>query len=304
MIMPRIWPCTPPYHWWFENPDDPSSPTMTATPNEEVCFYVNYDAFDDDGNRETELSGIGLWVYYDSSKFSDVKVKHVFPKGYLNLESFKVEDDSMNNDDGDSSTDKKFLMAWADPGSPPAWPNEPLPLALFKVCFVVDSHAQIGTTYINFSEADTATGYDFYSEAMKVEIVSFNIDIDKSMQADDPRPLTDGLLITRYLFGFRGNNLISGAVDQVNGKRKDASAIADWIERGRVEPSTCDDQDDYVHLDVDKNGEVTALTDGIMIIRHLFGYTGTNLTAGATGPNAMRTIANEIANYIDYCLKP
>jgi len=298
MIMPRLWPCTPPYHWWFESPDDPNEPTMTATPNEEVCFYVNYDAFDDEGKRETELSGIGFWVEYDPNFFEDPDtskdIKHIFPKGYMNLTPPEIITDGSK---------KKFLMAWADPGSPPAWPNEPLPLPLFKVCFVVKNSAPIDeTTQISFTASDTAVGYDFQAQSMNVKIVSFNIDIDKS---GDVRPLTDGLLITRYLFGFRGNNLVSGAVDPTGG-RTDASEIADWIERGRVEPSTCDDQQNYVHLDVDKNGEVTALTDGIIILRHLFGYTGTNLTKGAIGPGAKRTEtdANLIATYIDDCLDP
>jgi hypothetical protein len=115
---------------------------------------------------------------------------------------------------------------------------------------------------------------------MTVKIVHFDIDIDKNGVV---KPLTDGLLITRYLFGFMGNNLVSGAVD-LTGQRTEASLIADWIERGRVEPSPTNNG--YTHLDIDANREVTPLTDGIMILRHLFGYTGVNLTSGAMGPNA------------------
>lgn len=294
-VLPRLWPCTPPYHWWFENPDgDTDTPTMTATPNEEVCFYVNYDAFENvaEGKRNSNLSGIGFWVYYNSQIFNDPEIKHIFPKGYMDLESAKFEDDT-DDSDNNPTTDKKFLMAWADPGSPPAWPNEPLPLPLFKVCFVVKNVPVLGTTYINFTESDTAVGYKFQAQPMKVEIVRFNIDIDANGMK---KPLTDGLLITRYLFGFRGNNLVSGAIDPTGG-RTDASKIADWIERGRVEPSP--DNGNYVHLDVDQNREVTALTDGIMILRRLFGYTGDNLIAGAIGPKAARDDSGQIASYID-----
>jgi hypothetical protein len=282
MVMPRLWPCTPPYHWWFENPDgDSANPTMTATPNEKVCFYINYDAFDNDGYRERELSGIGFWVNYDPTHLGtpDVKtdIMHIFPKGYVNVlePPIIVEDDD---------THHRFLMAWADAMSPPAWPNEPLPIEIFKVCFVVPDDALEGiteaTTEVTFTEADTAIGYEFLSESMTVKIVHFDIDIDKNGVV---KPLTDGLLITRYLFGFMGNNLVSGAVDPL-GARLDASLIADWIERGRVEPSTTNAG--YTHLDIDANREVTPLTDGIMILRHLFGYTGINLTSGAIGPNA------------------
>jgi len=162
-----------------------------------------------------------------------------------------------------------------------------------------------GTETFDFTEDETfylgklgGGEFDVDKETYALTIIwyesHFNIDIDMS---GDVRPLSDGLLITRYLFGFRGNNLVSGAVDP-NGNQTTASDIADWIERGRVEPSPSKN-DNYVYLDVDKNGEVTALTDGIMILRHLFGYTGANLTAGAIGPNAKRTDPSAIAGYID-----
>jgi hypothetical protein len=304
MVMPRLWPCTPPYHWWFENPDQHSEgaqsahPSMTATPNEEVCFYINYDAFDDNGDREKELSGISFWVSYDSDflEISDPEkdIKHIFPKGYVNV----LNAPEIICDDNNC----KFLMAWADPSSPPAWPNEPLPLEILKVCFMVPESAQTDTsTMVTFSDdPHTAVGYGFYSEDMTVKIVDFNIDIDGN---NDVEPLTDGLLITRYLFGFMGNNLVSGAVDPLGSRAiAGASEIADWIERGRVEPAPTDNGG-YTHLDIDKNTEVTALTDGIMILRQLFGYTGANLTAGALGPNATRYVPGEIKTYID-TLKP
>ena len=37
-------------------------------------------------------------------------------------------------------------------------------------------------------------------------------------------------------------------------------------------------------LDVDKDGETRALTDGLLIIRHLFGFEGQSLVSGAVGP--------------------
>ena len=51
-------------------------------------------------------------------------------------------------------------------------------------------------------------------------------------------------------------------------------------------------------FDVDGDGEVRALTDGLIIIRYLFGFTGDSLTSGALGSGASRT-AQEIENYLD-----
>ena len=46
-------------------------------------------------------------------------------------------------------------------------------------------------------------------------------------------------------------------------------------------------------------GKTTALTDGLMIIRRLFGFSGSTLVNGAVSGNATRTDPTEIAAYID-----
>ena len=40
-------------------------------------------------------------------------------------------------------------------------------------------------------------------------------------------------------------------------------------------------------LDVDDDGKTTALTDGLLIIRHLFGFSGDSLTAGPVSEEAL-----------------
>jgi hypothetical protein len=51
-------------------------------------------------------------------------------------------------------------------------------------------------------------------------------------------------------------------------------------------------------LDVDGNGSVTALTDGLLILRFLFGFTGTTLTSGAIGAGCTRCDGATIAPYL------
>ena len=52
-------------------------------------------------------------------------------------------------------------------------------------------------------------------------------DVDGNGSSD---PLTDGLLVLRFLFGFRGQTLITGAVDLVHCTRCDAAAIKAYLE--------------------------------------------------------------------------
>ena len=53
-------------------------------------------------------------------------------------------------------------------------------------------------------------------------------------------------------------------------------------------------------LDIDDDGKTEALTDGLLVIRHLFGFSGDSLTANATGTDASRSDATSIeAQLID-----
>ena len=45
--------------------------------------------------------------------------------------------------------------------------------------------------------------------------------------------------------------------------------------------------EDLVNLDIDENGEYDALSDGLLIIRYLFGLTGDDLVLGILGSNSL-----------------
>jgi len=52
-------------------------------------------------------------------------------------------------------------------------------------------------------------------------------------------------------------------------------------------------------IDVDGNGTVGIFTDGMLIARHLMGFTGTALTDGVVGNGAQRADASSVGNYIE-----
>ena len=49
---------------------------------------------------------------------------------------------------------------------------------------------------------------------------------------------------------------------------------------------------------IDGSGDVTALTDGLLLIRYFFGFRGDSLICGAVGTDATRTTSSEIEDYI------
>jgi hypothetical protein len=55
----------------------------------------------------------------------------------------------------------------------------------------------------------------------------------------------------------------------------------------------------YCTSDADANGASDALTDGLLIIRYLFGFSGATLTDGALAADATRTDPAEIAAYLE-----
>jgi hypothetical protein len=98
--------------------------------------------------------------------------------------------------------------------------------------------------------------------------------------------LTDGLLFLRSLFGFTGATLITSAVG--NGCRY---CTAPAIQSRLVALQAV--------LDIDDNGAVAPLTDGLLVLRFLFGFTGTTLTSGAIGGGAARSTPVSVAAYLD-----
>jgi hypothetical protein len=51
-------------------------------------------------------------------------------------------------------------------------------------------------------------------------------------------------------------------------------------------------------LDIDGNGSVEPLTDGLLILRYLFGFRGATLITGAIGAGATRDTAPEVEAYL------
>jgi hypothetical protein len=110
-----------------------------------------------------------------------------------------------------------------------------------------------------------------------------NIDIDGNEKFD---ALTDGLLILRSMFGLTGDSLTSSAVAD-DALYKSAEEIESRITSLGV------------RIDVDNNGRVDALTDGLIILRYLFGLSGDTLTNGVLASDAERVTIEDIESHME-----
>ena len=109
-----------------------------------------------------------------------------------------------------------------------------------------------------------------------------SIDIDGNQRYD---ALTDGLLLLRGMFGLDGSALVTGTV------ASDAAYTESVDIESRI--ATLGDL-----ADIDGNGTIDALTDGLLTLRYLFGLEGDTLIAGVVASDATRTTAVEIEAHL------
>ena len=125
-------------------------------------------------------------------------------------------------------------------------------------------------------------GVTALDEFLAGTIPSGSIDLDGNGKYD---ALTDGLLLLRGMFGLTGDALIAGAIasDAVYTSSVDIEA------RIQVLGSLAD---------IDGNGSVDALTDGLLALRYLFGLEGDTLMHGVVASDATRTSPAEIEAHL------
>jgi hypothetical protein len=97
--------------------------------------------------------------------------------------------------------------------------------------------------------------------------------------------LTDGLLFLRFAFSLTGTSLTSGAVG-AGCTRCDAASILPYLSGLGLQ------------MDIDGNGAVQPLADGLLVLRFLFGLTDTSLTGSAVGMGCTRCDAAAILPYL------
>lgn len=125
-------------------------------------------------------------------------------------------------------------------------------------------------------------GFSALSEYSNNTVPSGTLDIDGNGQKD---ALSDGLLLLRYLFGMSGNGLINNVI----------SPDAVYTSSDQIEARIVG-LDDL--LDIDNNGEIDALSDGLMTLRFLFGIENESLIRDTVALNANRSQWQDIRQHL------
>ena len=254
----------------------PSPVRQTALPNTSVSLDVNYST----NPAGQQATGLELRLHFDSSQLRFDGLANVFPTALSRKGSVVAE--TADTDDGDPATDRVVSVAWTDLAGA-NWPAA-FPVRLYTVTFTTAADFN-ASTRVNFTASDTAAGFTMSLQSATLEAGSGGyLDVDGNGETDG---LTDGILILQYLFGFRGADLIDGAVSS-DATRSTAEAIEDYL-ASLIEQAI---------LDVDGDGKTDGLTDGMLILQYLFGFRGNDLIDGVVSSGATRSTAEAIEAYL------
>ena len=246
--------------------------------NNNVEFEIAYSSSDNDN----ELSGLGLRIHFDSRALTYISSSDVFAQDIIVSGEGPAIDAA--DFDNDPTTDSYVSYGWASLLN--NWPGTELPASLLKITFGVNGSVNVDdmpSTVLSFSAITTTVGYDFVGESYVLELAETDAswDFDGSGEAD---ALTDGLIMLRYSFGLRGESMAEGAM------HPESVMSAEQIEQRMVSASKI--------ADIDNDGQIDALTDGLLLLRHLFAVGDEGLTHGAVGSKASRKTGTAIRGHL------
>ena len=134
------------------------------------------------------------------------------------------------------------------------------------------------------NKPDLVKNSSMYSSMASDSLPAGDWDIDDNGQAD---ALTDGLMFLRYAFGLSGDSLVNGLISSDSVHTTPAAIESElaivFAESGDIDGS---------------GGEVDALTDGLLLLRYLFGLSGNSLTSGVVGSEATLTDSSDLEAYM------
>lgn len=136
---------------------NPSTNNISALPNENIEFDVVYSSDDE------TLTGLGVKLFFDSSKLDFVTISNTYSDSSLAIDSSPSDDTS--DEDNNTSTDKFINAAWLS--IPGTWPGVgKTPLRLYTITFKLKSDFTNSTT-IGFT-GNSAAGQTFSSTNLTV----------------------------------------------------------------------------------------------------------------------------------------
>ncbi|MDH5564995.1 MAG: LEPR-XLL domain-containing protein, partial [Nitrospirota bacterium] len=150
---------------------------------------------------------------------------------------------------------------------------------------------ELVSSLIEEPASEMQTSEQALAPAAAISLTTRSLDVDQDGEVTVEQ---DATLILRHLFGLRGQALVDGAVDTVNGLRQDATAITEFLTKS-----------ESTMLDPDANGTADVMSDGLTIFRYITLITEGGLTVDDMAKGVVdlvggkRTDPNAIKAYLD-----
>ena len=240
---------------------------------------------------ELKTTGLEINVFFDSSRLTFSGLANLYEDGLqsqFGLPSQVHIDDQ--DEDGSLTTDSRLIIAYkSSNGTWPSVDHSQQGLKLFDLVFRAPDPEFMGQSpinvivnnYENESQVVSANG-SLRQNYLNVCFDCFSLDIDGNGTLD---PLTDGILFFRYLLRISGELLVQNLLLTIE-NRDEPSELFSYLN---------------VHsarLDIDGDGDLSALTDGVLVLRYLYDIRGNALIESALGDDAKRSSPEEIEAYI------
>ena len=248
------------------------------------------DAFPNDPSEtiDTDSDGIGNNADTDDDNDSVLDGDDAFPLDAT--ESVDTDSDGVGDNSDAFPNDASETLDNDSDGvgdNSDAFPNN----ALYKADSDSDGMPDVWETRYGLDPNDPSDatsdqdndGVTALDEFLAGTIPSGSLDIDGNKNYD---ALTDGLLLLRGMFGLDGSALVTGTI------ASDAAFTESVDIESRI--ATLGDL-----ADIDGNGTIDALTDGLLTLRYLFGLQGDTLINGVVASDATRTTADEIEAHLE-----
>jgi hypothetical protein len=155
---------------------------------------------------EQDTTGLAFRVHYDKAILGDLIGEYftAFELGGVRLGGVAFDD--IDDFDNDPLTDTYEVFEWSDLSG--AWPNTADATAIL-LSGTITPNETVTSVRVGLSAISAAAGYVLDLDQLSLSVGRVSLDIDGNGKAE---ALTDGLLVIRYLFGFRGESLTAGAV--------------------------------------------------------------------------------------------